>query len=56
MTAALLPFYAAKGLLRRLDGVGKPEEVTQRVLSTLGRSTGSDEAGSGGAMRSPGGA
>jgi adenylate kinase len=41
MTAALLPFYDTKGLLRRLDGVGKPEEVTQRVLSTLGRSKGS---------------
>jgi len=40
MTAALLPFYDTKGLLRRLDGVGKPEEVTQRVLSTLGRSKG----------------
>lgn len=40
MTAALLPFYDAKGLLRRLDGVGKPEEVTARVLSTLGRSKG----------------
>ncbi len=37
MTAALLPFYEAKQLLRRVDGVGKPEEVTQRVLSVLGR-------------------
>lgn len=35
MTAALLPFYQAKGLLRRVDGVGKPEEVTKRVLSAL---------------------
>lgn len=40
MTAALLPFYDAKGLLLRLDGVGKREEVTARVLSTLGRSKG----------------
>ncbi len=39
MTAALLPFYEGKGLLRRVDGVGKPEEVTARVLSALGRSS-----------------
>jgi len=37
MTAALLPYYEAKGLLRRVDGVGKPEEVTARVLRALGR-------------------
>ena len=37
MTAALLPFYEGKGLLRRVDGVGKPEEVTARVLGVLGR-------------------
>ncbi|WP_437633070.1 adenylate kinase [Sorangium sp. So ce854] len=37
MTAALLPFYEQKGLLRRVDGVGTPEEVTQRVMSALGR-------------------
>jgi adenylate kinase len=36
MTAALLPFYQEKGLLRRVDGVGKPEEVTERVLAALG--------------------
>ncbi len=36
MTAALLPYYEGKGLLRRVDGVGKPEEVTARVLSALG--------------------
>lgn len=35
MTADLLPFYEAKGLLRRVDGVGEPEEVTARVLSAL---------------------
>jgi adenylate kinase len=39
MTAALLPFYEGKGLLRRVDGVGKPEEVTARVLDALGRDT-----------------
>jgi adenylate kinase len=37
MTAALLPFYEKKGLLARVDGVGKPEEVTSRVLAALGR-------------------
>jgi adenylate kinase len=36
MTAALLPFYSNKGLLRRVDGVGKPDEVTGRVLEALG--------------------
>jgi len=35
MTAALLPFYQAKGLLRRVNGVGKPDEVTSRVLAAL---------------------
>jgi adenylate kinase len=35
MTSALLPYYESKGLLRRVDGVGKPEEVTARLLSTL---------------------
>lgn len=37
MTAALLPYYEQKGLLRRIDGVGTPEEVTARALSALGR-------------------
>ena len=36
MTAALLPYYQDKELLRRVDGVGKPEEVTARVLAALG--------------------
>jgi adenylate kinase len=35
MTAALLPFYEETGLLRRVDGVGKPGEVTQRVIAAL---------------------
>lgn len=42
MTAALLPYYEAKGLLRRIDGVGTPEVVTKRIFAALGRS-GSDE-------------
>jgi adenylate kinase len=32
MTAALLPYYEAQGLLRRVEGEGKPEEVTSRLL------------------------
>lgn len=39
MTAALLPYYEKKGLLRRVDGVGKPEDVTARILSSLERSS-----------------
>lgn len=35
MTAALLPYYGERKLLRRVDGVGKPEEVTKRVLAAL---------------------
>ena len=36
MTAALAPYYQEKGLLRQIDGVGKPEEVTSRMLVALG--------------------
>ena len=35
MTAALLPYYEAKGLLRHVDGVGDPSEVTVRVQRAL---------------------
>jgi len=35
MTSALLPYYQGRGLLRRVDGVGKPEEVTTRILTAL---------------------
>lgn len=35
-TAALLPWYSAKGLLKRVDGVGKPEEITARLTEALG--------------------
>ena len=37
MTAALLPFYEKLGLLRRVDGVGSPVEVSARFLSELER-------------------
>jgi adenylate kinase len=39
LTAALLPYYDRLGLLVRVDGVGKPVEVTARVLGALGLST-----------------
>lgn len=35
MTADLLPFYEAAGLLKRVDGVGDVEDVTRRVLSAI---------------------
>jgi adenylate kinase len=35
MTAALLPFYTSKNLLKRVDGVGAPQQVTQRLLEAL---------------------
>jgi adenylate kinase len=38
MTAALLPHYQRLGLLRRVDGVGEPAEVTRRMFAALGQS------------------
>jgi adenylate kinase len=35
-TAPIIPFYDAKGLLRRVDGVGEPSEITQRMFAALG--------------------
>jgi len=35
MTAALLPHYDKLGLLRRVDGVGSPKEITARILAAL---------------------
>ena len=34
-TAPIIPFYEAKGLLRRVDGVGTPDQVTARVVEVL---------------------
>jgi adenylate kinase len=34
-TAALLPHYEKLGLLRRVDGVGSPSEITTRMLSQI---------------------
>ena len=35
-TAPLVPFYAGRGLLRRVDGVGDPDGISARVLAALG--------------------
>ena len=34
-TAPIVPFYDAQGLLRRVDGVGDPKDITQRMFSAL---------------------
>ncbi|TNE85583.1 MAG: adenylate kinase [Deltaproteobacteria bacterium] len=34
-TAPLVPFYDAEGLLKRVDGVGKPDQVTERIVAAL---------------------
>lgn len=34
-TAPIVPFYDGKGLLRRVDGVGTPDEVTARIKTAL---------------------
>ncbi|HVY32428.1 MAG TPA: adenylate kinase [Polyangiaceae bacterium] len=34
-TAALLPHYEARGQLKRIDGVGTPAEITNRMLSQI---------------------
>jgi adenylate kinase len=35
-TAALLPYYEAQGIMRRVNGVGSVDEVTKRILEALG--------------------
>jgi len=37
MTAALLPFYSALGLLRRIEGEGAPSLVTDRMMVAIGK-------------------
>ncbi len=37
MTAALLPFYSALGLLRKVDGAGSPQSVFSRLLTAIGK-------------------
>ncbi len=34
-TAPIIPFYEEKGVLRRVDGVGTPAEVAERIIQAL---------------------
>src|SRR5262245_5232183 len=34
-TAPIIPFYKEKGILRRVDGVGNPDDITQRITAVL---------------------
>ena len=34
-TAPIVPFYEQKGILKRVDGNAKPDEVTQRITAVL---------------------
>ncbi len=36
VTAELLPYYEARGILERIDGVGTVDEVSQRIVKALG--------------------
>jgi len=36
-TAPIIPFYEAKGLVKRVNGVGSADEVTERIRQALGR-------------------
>jgi adenylate kinase len=36
-TEPFLPFYQAKGVLKRVDGVGEPDVITQRLIAALKR-------------------
>jgi adenylate kinase len=35
-TAPLLDYYRSRGVLREIDGVGKPEEVSDRICRAVG--------------------
>src|SRR5204863_3627631 len=35
-TAPVIPFYMAKGIVKRVDGVGDPDLITQRITAVLG--------------------
>lgn len=36
VTAALLPYYQARGLVKRVDGTLSPSQVTEQILAVLG--------------------
>ena len=43
-TAPLIPYYESHGLLRRVDGLGSPAEIEQRILQALGDTTAASAA------------
>ena len=34
-TAPIIPFYQGKGILKRVDGVGDPDTITERIIAVL---------------------
>jgi adenylate kinase len=34
-TAPIIPFYLEKGILKRVDGVGDPDMITERIIAVL---------------------
>lgn len=34
-TAPIIPFYLSKGILKRVDGVGEPDVITERITAAL---------------------
>ena len=34
-TAPIVPFYIEQNILKRVDGVGDPDAITQRITSAL---------------------
>jgi len=34
-TAPIIPFYMDKGILKRVDGVGDPDEISKRITAVL---------------------
>ncbi len=34
-TAPIIPFYMSKGVLKRVDGVGDPDRITERLVAVL---------------------
>jgi adenylate kinase len=34
-TAPVIPFYMAKGIVKRVDGVGDPDLITERIAAVL---------------------
>ncbi|MBA3538696.1 MAG: adenylate kinase, partial [Deltaproteobacteria bacterium] len=35
-TSPIVPFYEAKNILKRVDGVGDPDAITKRITAVLG--------------------